>query len=73
MTVLARRRPMENRPKLEPRILVEDSTKSYHARHRVYLSRGGAEAQRMNEENNSAISGTPRGRNGSLRELCASA
>lgn len=25
----------ENRPKLEPRILVEDSARSYHARHRV--------------------------------------
>ena len=25
----------ENRPKLEPRILIEDSEKSYHARHRV--------------------------------------
>ena len=25
----------ENRPKLEPRILVEDPEKSYHARHRV--------------------------------------
>lgn len=25
----------ENRPKLEPRILTEDSTKSYHAKHRV--------------------------------------
>lgn len=25
----------ENRPKLEPRILIEDQTKSYHAKHRV--------------------------------------
>jgi adenine-specific DNA-methyltransferase len=25
----------ENRPKLEPRILLEDPTKSYHAKHRV--------------------------------------
>ncbi len=25
----------ENRPKLEPRILVEDMAKSYHAAHRV--------------------------------------
>jgi adenine-specific DNA-methyltransferase len=25
----------ENRPKLEPRILIEDPEKSYHARHRV--------------------------------------
>ena len=25
----------ENRPKLEPRILIEDSAKSYHAAHRV--------------------------------------
>ena len=25
----------ENRPKLEPRILLEDSEKSYHAKHRV--------------------------------------
>jgi adenine-specific DNA-methyltransferase len=25
----------ENRPKLEPRILLEDPEKSYHARHRV--------------------------------------
>src|ERR1041384_6184605 len=25
----------ENRPKLEPRILLEDSSKSYHAAHRV--------------------------------------
>src|SRR5216117_2355367 len=25
----------ENRPRLEPRILLEDSEKSYHARHRV--------------------------------------
>src|ERR1017187_4292273 len=25
----------ENRPKLEPRILLEDSAKSYHAKHRV--------------------------------------
>lgn len=25
----------ENRPKLEPRILLEDSNKSYHAKHRV--------------------------------------
>ncbi len=25
----------ENRPKLEPRILIEDTEKSYHAAHRV--------------------------------------
>ena len=25
----------ENRPKLEPRILLEDPEKSYHAKHRV--------------------------------------
>ena len=25
----------ENRPKLEPRILLEDAEKSYHAKHRV--------------------------------------
>lgn len=25
----------ENRPKLEPRILLEDPTQSYHAKHRV--------------------------------------
>jgi len=25
----------ENRPKLEPRILLEDPTRSYHAKHRV--------------------------------------
>jgi adenine-specific DNA-methyltransferase len=25
----------ENRPRLEPRILLEDPTKSYHAQHRV--------------------------------------
>ncbi len=25
----------ENRPKLEPRILLEDQSKSYHAKHRV--------------------------------------
>jgi len=25
----------ENRPKLEPRILIEDTEKSYHAGHRV--------------------------------------
>ncbi|EQD44439.1 adenine specific DNA methylase MOD, partial [mine drainage metagenome] len=25
----------ENRPKLEPRILLEDTAKSYHAKHRV--------------------------------------
>jgi adenine-specific DNA-methyltransferase len=25
----------ENRPKLEPRILLEDTKKSYHAKHRV--------------------------------------
>ena len=25
----------ENRPKLEPRILLEDPAKSYHAKHRV--------------------------------------
>ena len=25
----------ENRPKLEPRILLEDTTKSYHAKHKV--------------------------------------
>lgn len=28
----------ENRPKLEPRILLEDPAKSYHARHRVTAS-----------------------------------
>jgi len=25
----------ENRPKLEPRVLIEDPAKSYHAKHRV--------------------------------------
>ena len=28
----------ENRPKLEPRILLEDSSKSYHAKHRIAQS-----------------------------------
>jgi hypothetical protein len=34
----------ENRPRLEPRILIEDPTKSYHANLRKgNISRGGAE------------------------------
>ena len=33
----------ENRPKLEPRILLEDPAKSYHAKHRVTDDEVGAE------------------------------
>jgi len=29
----------ENRPRLEPRILLEDSEKSYHAAHRITFSK----------------------------------
>lgn len=33
----------ENRPKLEPRILLEDASKSFHARQQVlFFCRGGA-------------------------------
>ena len=38
----------ENRPKLEPRVLLEDAAKSYHAKYCVYggnASRGGAETR----------------------------
>jgi len=50
----------ENRPKLEPRILIEDPTKSYHAKHRVYGSRGDAETQSGKGKNSSASSAPSR-------------
>ncbi len=47
----------ENRPKLEPRILLEDPAKSYHAKYRFKeASRGDAESA----ENPSASSASPR-------------
>ena len=40
------------RPKLEPRILLEDPAKSYHAKHRVKIgSREGAKARNEKQEN----------------------
>ena len=42
----------ENRPKLEPRILLEDPAKSYHAKYRVKLgSREDAKARSEKQEN----------------------
>ena len=41
----------ENRPKLEPRILLEDPAKSYHAKHRVKIdSREDAKTRRREDE-----------------------
>ena len=52
----------ENRPKLEPRILLEDPEKSYHAKFRVRTgSRGGAgNAEKALSETSSTISAPPR-------------
>ena len=52
------------RPKLEPRILLEDPTKSYHAKHRVKIgSREDAKARNEKQEN---LDGSP------LRDFAAS-
>src|SRR3970282_170739 len=40
----------ENRPKLEPRILLEDAEKSYHAKHRV---KSGPQITPINTDSNS--------------------
>jgi adenine-specific DNA-methyltransferase len=42
----------ENRPKLEPRILIEDAEKSYHAGFRVKTGRDGSRAAAENAEEN---------------------
>ena len=39
----------ENRPKLEPRILLEDPAKSYHAKHRV---KSGPQITRISADSN---------------------
>lgn len=49
----------ENRPKLEPRILVEEPEKSYHAKFRREINRQGAKSAK-GEEPTAKTPGTPR-------------
>ena len=52
----------ESRPKLEPRVLIEDPERSYHAKFRITGSRGGAQIAENdgNGTTNSAPSAPPR-------------